>query len=98
MQIFIILFLYGIEIVCRLGFSVMIYELFRKVTIVTVDNNLRDAYIIAAFCGLLWLIGQISRHNAYYQVAILIGRIRSSFIFIIYSNLTRISQYTAKTQ
>jgi hypothetical protein len=51
---------------CRLGFSIMLLELFKRVADVTVDNNLRDSYIIAAFCGLLWTIGQVSRHNAYY--------------------------------
>lgn len=49
-------------------------------------------------CGALWFTGQLGRHNAFYEIPILAGRIRNELIFIIYVKLSKISQYTAKTQ
>ena len=51
---------------CRLGFSIMLLEVFQRVANLSLGTNLRDAYILATFCGLIWFLGQISRHNAYY--------------------------------
>lgn len=65
------------EMACRLGFSIMLQELFSKVSLINEGNNMRDAYIYAAFCGFLWFLGQIGRHNAFYEVPILVGKIRS---------------------
>ena len=83
---------------CRLGFSIMLLELFKRVANLTNANNLRDSYILVTFCGILWYIGQIFRHNAYYQVPILVGKIRSLLILLIFTKLSTISQYTAKAQ
>lgn len=40
----------------------------------------------------------MGRHNASYEVPILAGRIRSELVLMIYAKLSKISQYTAKSQ
>jgi hypothetical protein len=52
--------------VCWLGFSLLLLELFNKVTDLDNSNNLKEAYFLAAICGLLWLLVQIARQNGYY--------------------------------
>lgn len=83
---------------CRIVFSVMLQELFLKVASISTGQNRRDAYLYAVFCGLLWFIGVIIGHNAYYEALIVINRIRSELVFLLYTKLSKISQYTAKSQ
>jgi hypothetical protein len=72
--------------------------LFEKVSEINVGDNLTIAYFLAAFCGLMLIIGQIATNNGNYNAQILVGKIRSQFIFLIFTKLSRISQYTAKSQ
>ena len=58
----------------------------------------RRAYLLAFACGVLWFVGQIARHNAFYEVPLLSGKMRSELLYIIYVKLSRISLYTAKSQ
>ena len=44
-EIIFIVFLYAMEMGCRLGFSVMLQELFYKVSYISEGDNKRDAYI-----------------------------------------------------
>lgn len=62
---------------CRIAFSVMLQELFLKVSNIDMGDNKRDAFLYGLFCGVLWLIGLITAHNSYYEAPILINRIRS---------------------
>ena len=55
-----------IEMACRLGFSVMLQELFNKVSYIDSGENKRDAYIYVVFCGVLFVVDQIIKHNAFY--------------------------------
>jgi hypothetical protein len=55
----------------------LLYELFQKVSDLNNNNNLRNAYIIAAFGGILWFMGQIGRNNGFYLVQIFVNKIRS---------------------
>lgn len=96
-EIVFIVFLYALEMACRLGFSILLQELFFRVSHINEGYNKRTAYIYSVCCGVLWLIGQVSKQNAYYQVSI-VGRIRSQLVFLIYTKLSKISQYTAKSQ
>jgi hypothetical protein len=57
---------FGLGMVCWLGFSLLLLELFNKVTDLDNSNNLKEAYFLAAICGLLWLLVQIARQNGYY--------------------------------
>ena len=92
------MFLYGVEVSCKLGFSILLQILFELVSADLTEETRRDAYLIALACGILILVGRIGRHNAFYEIPILGGKIRSELIFIIYTKLSRISQYTAKSQ
>jgi hypothetical protein len=93
-----IILLFGFGMVCWMGFSLLLLELFNKVTDLDNSNNLKEAYFLAAICGLLWLLVQIGRQNAYYLIPIFVGKIRNILIFLIYAKLSKISQYTAKSQ
>jgi hypothetical protein len=76
-EIVFIIFLNIVEMACRLGFSVMLKELLTKIAQIEEGDNKRDVYLYAVFCGIIWLTGQIGRHNGHYEVPILVGRIRS---------------------
>lgn len=91
-------FFFALEMACRLGFTIMLQELFTKVTNLEVGNNKRDAYLYATFCGVVWLIAMSCVHNGFYEAPILINRIRSELIFLIFAKLSKISQYTVKSQ
>lgn len=54
-----------VEVACRIGFSIMLQELLFKVSKISEGENKRDAYLYGVFCGVLWLIGLVSTHNAY---------------------------------
>jgi hypothetical protein len=65
-QIFFIIFFSILESASRLGFSVLFqYELYR-VTDLGQGDNKKIAYVMAFCCGIIWMIGQIGRHNSYY--------------------------------
>lgn len=76
----------------------MFQQLLNKVPSINIGDNRRDAYIYSVICGLLLLIGQLGRNNAYYEATLLVGRMRSELVFLIYKKLSQISQYTVKTQ
>lgn len=76
-QIIFIVFLYGVEIAARLGFSILLQELFSRVANLDQGNNLQIAYIIAFTSGVLWFLGQIGRHNGFYEVRILVSKIQT---------------------
>lgn len=90
--------LYGIEIACRLGFSIILLILLELVTKDLNWEMRRNAYLLALSCGALLLVGRVSRHNAFYEIPILTGKIRSELIFIIYKQLSKISVYSSKSQ
>jgi len=50
--------------VCRLCFSIILFQLFNLVSDLNSGKNLRDSYILAILAGLLMLFSQISRDNA----------------------------------
>jgi len=77
LQIIFIVFLYGLETASRLGFSILLQELFLRVAKINEGNNLQIAYIICFTSGILWFIGQIGRHNGFYEVPILVAKIRT---------------------
>ena len=89
---------YAIEMTCRLGFSVLLQVLFEAVSQEMNVWEKRRAYLLALACGGLWFTGQIARNNAFYEVPILSGKMRSELLFIIYTKLSRISLYSAKQQ
>ena len=76
----------------------MLQVLFEVVSNSLTAEDKQKAYLIAFGAGVLWIVGQSARHNAFYETPIVTGKIRSELIFIIYTKLSRISQYTAKTQ
>ena len=51
-----IIFCFAMFFICRLILSIMFLELFNRVSDISTGTNLRDAYIIAVFCGLLLLL------------------------------------------
>ena len=51
----------------------LLYELFQKVSDLNNNNNLRNAYIIATFGGILWFMGQIGRNNGFFLVQIFVN-------------------------
>lgn len=44
------------------------------------------------------MLGQVGRHNAFYEVPILTAKIRSELIFLLYCKLSKLSHYTIKSQ
>lgn len=93
-----IILFFTIETACRLGFTVMLQELFTKVADIEGVNNKRDAYIYAVFCGVVWFIGLFSFHNGFYESQIFFNRMRSQLVLLVYTKLSKISQYTVKNQ
>ena len=86
------------EMVFRLAFSLVMQILLELISDEKILQSKSQAYIFAFGCGLLWLAGQLSRHNAFYKIFILSGRIRFELLFIIYIKLSKLSFYTAKSQ
>jgi ATP-binding cassette subfamily C (CFTR/MRP) protein 4 len=79
--------------VCKLAFSILLQFLF-----VAVGNDEKSlAYIYAFFSTFVWFIGQVSRHNAFYQSPILGNRIRSGMILILFAKISKLSQYIVKS-
>ena len=97
-HILFIVFLYAIEMACRLGFSVILQILFENISEELDAAAKTRTYLIVTGCGVLWFVGQMARHNAFYETPIIAGKIRSELVFLIYAKLSRISQYTAKSQ
>ena len=89
--------LYMIESLFRLAFSVLLNILFETVLNLN-DNNLPTAYLLAFFTGFIWLLGQIARHNAFYEVPIIVGKVRSCLLTLLFKKLTKLSQYKVKSQ
>lgn len=83
-----------LEVTCKLVFSIVLKELFTAVT----DGNYRLAYSYAIMCGPLWFIGQVGRHNGYYEVTILTSRIKNTLLLLTLKKLSSLSQYTSRTQ
>ena len=96
-DIFFIVFLCIIEYGSRLGFSVLLNLLLVTVLELNEDNAWL-AYLLAFLTGFLWFIGQIGRHNTFYESPILTTKIRSTLIALLFKKLTKFSQYTAKSQ
>jgi hypothetical protein len=61
-----VMFLSIIEMGSRLGFSILFQYLLDRVTHISEGDNMKISYIVVICCGVIWLIGQIGRHNAYY--------------------------------
>jgi ATP-binding cassette subfamily C (CFTR/MRP) protein 4 len=59
---------------------------------------LKICYILAFLTGFIWLLGNIARHNAFYEVPIIVAKARSGLMLLIFSKLSRVSQYTVKNQ
>ena len=76
----------------------MLQFLFETVSDLNSAESIVKAYILAFFTGFLWLIGAVTKHTAFYEIPIFIGRARGSLIVLIFKKLTKISQYTAKSQ
>ena len=85
------------EAVLRLAFSVLLKILFETIKDLN-DDNTSTAYLLAFFTSFIWFISQVSRHNAFYEVAILVGKIRSTLLTLMFKKLTKLSQYTSKAQ
>lgn len=66
-----------LETICKLVFSILLKDLFAAVADIDNYDNMIKAYEIALYCGALWVIGQLGRHNGYYEAFIVVGRLRS---------------------
>lgn len=97
-HIIMIIMFYLVEMICRLGFTILLQELFTKVSHLEEGNNKRDAYLYAVFSGVVMLIAMASYHNGFYEVSILIDKVRSEIVFLIYTKLSKMSQYIIKNQ
>lgn len=97
-EVFCIFFLFLFEIVCKLGFSILIQELFIRVSDISTGNNKQLSYIFALCSGILLILSQIGKNNGMYESRFLASRAKSELIFLIYAKISKISQYTAKSQ
>ena len=62
------------------------------------EENLRDSYLLAFFSGLVFFIGQMCRHNAFYEAPLAQLRVRGSLLGLLYKKLSQMSQYTINNQ
>jgi ATP-binding cassette, subfamily C (CFTR/MRP), member 4 len=85
--------LYFLELIFKLGFSILLSYLFRAVA----DGDTRLAYAYAGASSAIWFVGQVFRHNAYYSIPIISCRIRAGLILLMYSIVSRLTTFTAKS-
>lgn len=72
--------------------------LFAEVADIKENHNRASSYMLALGTAFLWLLAFIMKFNRSYEVPILANRVRSSLIFLLYAHLSKISQYTMKSQ
>ena len=84
------------EAVCRLAFSVVLNMLIARV--ITLEQNVTEAYLLAFFGGVIWFLGQTGRQVNFNETAFLVGKIRSALVNLMFIKMTKFSQYTAKSQ
>ena len=89
--------LYAIEVFLRLTFSILLNILFEEVIKLN-KSNATKAYLLAFFTSFIWFVAQAFRHNAFYEVIIFLGRVRSSLLTVLFQKLTSLSQYVVKSQ
>lgn len=85
--------LYLLELIFKLGFSVLLGYLFRAVA----DGQAGKAYAYAGASSIVWFIGQVFRHNAYYSIPIISCRIRAGLILLMYAKVSRLTSFSAKS-
>ena len=85
-----------VEAVCRLAFSVILNILIARV--ITLEQNLTEAYLLAFFGGVVWFVGQVARQVNFNETAFLVGKIRPALVNLMFIKITKLSQYTAKSQ
>ena len=85
--------LYFLELVFKLGFSILLGYLFTAVA----SGQTGNAYALAGASSGVWFLGQIFRHNAYYSIPIISCRIRAGLILLMYTKVSRLTAFTAKS-
>lgn len=85
--------LYFLEMVFKLGFSILLNFLFKAV----MKGNTSEAYIYAGISSAIWFLGQIFRHNAYYSIPIISCRIRAGLILLMYAKISRLTSFAIKS-
>lgn len=79
-------------------FSVLLQELFETVSAYSQPQATKRAYLLALILGVVWLISMLGKNNGFYEVSFLAARLKSEMLFLIYSKLTMLSQFTANHQ
>jgi hypothetical protein len=85
--------LYFLELVFKLGFSILLGYLFSAVA----KGETGTAYVFAGASSAVWFLGQIFRHNAYYSIPIISCRVRAGLILLMYAKVSRLTSFTAKS-
>lgn len=86
------LLLFLCEATFKIGFSVNLLFLYDAV----IDRKIRSAYILGAVAGVLWFIGVIFRHNAFYQALKIHTKFKSSLIQLLHWKVSTLTSYIAK--
>ena len=94
--LFTVLF-YAIEVMLRLAFSILLNILFEEVLKLN-ESNLTTTYLLAFFTSFIVFLAKTSRHNAFYEVVFLVGKVRSCLLTVLFLKLTTLSQYVVKSQ
>ena len=94
-QIIIGFFINFAEISCKLIFSIILGFLFQAV--LNLEEEATQAYLLAFFGGIIFFIGQMCRHNNFNKSAFLVGKVRSSLVYLMFSKLSNLSQYTVNS-
>ena len=94
--LFTVLF-YAIEAVLRLAFSILLYILFGEIVKLN-ENNRATTYLLAFFTSFIWFVAEVFRHNAFYEVIFLVGKVKSCLLSVVFKKVTSLSQYIVKYQ
>ena len=81
------------DIIFRLGFSVAILYLFEAV----VNRNLTLAYIFAAVLVFCWYLSQLFKQTADTESYLLASHIKGGFLMLLYSKVSKLTSYIAKS-
>ena len=67
-------------------------------SVLNLEEEATKAYLLAFFGGIIFFVGQICRHNNFNESAFIVGKVRSSLVYLMFTKLSGLSQYTVNSQ